>query len=404
MGDLPGRHILTVNTGSSSLKATLYDFGDDERLILSAEVRRIGIPDSQVKIADSDGNILADEIVTLRDHSAALEALCGWLEERGFNKELAAVGHRVVHGGPRYREPQLMSAEMLVALRELIPFDPDHLPQAINAIEFISSAHPDLRQVACFDTAFHRHIPKVAQKYALPQQFYDEGILRYGFHGLSYEYIAQELERLDGALAREKVIVAHLGNGASMAAIRGSKSVDTTMGFTPVEGLVMGTRCGDIDAGALIYFLKEKKMTPEAINTLINKESGLLGISSVSEDVRDLLERESSDPRAAEALQLFCYRAKKYLGAYTAVLGGLDILVFTGGIGENAAPVRERICSGLEFLGIKIDAARNRENAPIVSSDDSRVKVRVAKTNENLMIARHTAKLIRMATGSADCG
>lgn len=386
--------VLTINSGSSTLKAALYDMGQKEEIIVSANFQRIGVPGSRIRITDTSGKILLDHNVDLSNHVAAIRFLFDWFGKHGFNEGLSAVGHRVVHGGPRYREPQLTRPEMLSALHELVPFDPDHLPQTIDAIELVSRAYPALPQVACFDTAFHRQMPRVAQTYALPQRFYNEGILRYGFHGLSYEYVTEQLRRLENERADGRVIVAHLGNGASMAAIEGGKSVDTTMGFTPLEGLVMGTRCGDMDPGALIYLLQEKKMTPEAINTLINKKSGLLGISGISEDMRDLLEREPIDARAAEAIQLFCYRAKKYLGAYAAVLGGIDILVFTGGIGENVAAVRERICSGLEFLGIEVDPARNHANASMISSDDSRVKVRVIKTNENLMIARHTAQII----------
>lgn len=236
-------------------------------------------------------------------------------------------------------------------------------------------------------------MPRVAQICPLPKHYYEEGVLRYGFHGLSYEYILSELPALDGDLASGRVIVAHLGNGASMAAIKGGKSLDTSMGFTPVAGLVMGTRSGDLDPGVLAYLSEEKGMTGSALATLINKQSGLLGISGLSQDMRDLLDQEAVDPDAAIAIALYCYTAKKYIGAYAAILGGLDILVFTAGVGEHAAPIRDRICSGLEFLGIEIDPGRNRSNAPVISSDESRVKVRVMKTNEDLMIARHAARL-----------
>jgi acetate kinase len=389
-----GHRVLTINSGSSSLKAALYQMSDEETLMLSAELSRIGIPDSRMQITDALGATLFARRGDLPDHNAALQALFTWFEQHNSYQRHDAVGHRVVHGGHRYSEPQLITPELLAALRELVPIDPNHLPQALSAIQFVSRAYPALRQVACFDTAFHRQMPRSAQMYALPRHFYDEGIMRYGFHGLSYEYIAQELRILDGASASGRVIIAHLGNGASMAAMQGGKSIDTTMGFTPAEGLVMGSRSGDLDPGALIFLMEEKKMTPQAINALINEQSGLLGVSGISADMRDLLERESTHPHAAEATELFCYRAKKYLGAYVAALGGLDLLVFTGGIGEHAAVVRERICSGLEFLGIKLDSARNRTNASVISSHDSRVTVRVIKTDEELMIARHTVKLI----------
>jgi acetate kinase len=243
--------------------------------------------------------------------------------------------------------------------------------------------------VACFDTAFHDGLPAVARMYAIPRHLYDEGVRRYGFHGLSYEYILKELRLLDGALAEGRVIIAHLGNGASMVALRGGKSVDTSMGFTPLEGLVMGTRSGDVDPGALVYLLEQRKISPEELSQLLNKQSGLLGVSGSSEDMRDLLEKSANDPHAAEAVDLFCYRAKKYIGAYAAALGGLDVLVFAGGIGEHAAPVREKICAGLDFLGIQLDPQRNRSNAPLISRTGAAVKVRVIETNEDLMIVRH---------------
>ena len=393
MTDFQGSRLLTINSGSSSLKAASYEMGEKEPLILAMEVDRIGIPGSHMRITDAHGATLLDQKGDLPDHSAALQAFFTWFEQHDSYQGLDGVGHRIVHGG-HHREPQLITPDLMTALEGLVPIDPDHLPQAISGIRFVSRFYPALQQVACFDTAFHRQMPHVAQMYALPGHFYDEGLLRYGFHGLSYEYIMQELRTLDGGLADGRVIVAHLGNGASMAAIQGGRSIDTTMGFTPTEGLVMGTRSGDIDPGALLFLIEERRMTPQAVNKLINKESGLLGISGTSEDMQDLLERESTDPRAAEAVQLFCYRAKKYLGAYAAALGGLDILVFTGGIGEHAASIRERVCSGLEFLGIKIDSGRNRTHAPVISSDDSRVAVRVFRTDEDLMIARHTKKLI----------
>ncbi len=399
------QRVLTINSGSSSLKAALYWMGEQESLRLSVEVSRIGSSvgsvGSRLRITNAGGATLLDQQNSLPDHNSALHELFAWLTQHEAGQGLDAVGHRIVQGGQRYREPQLITPDLLAALQELTPLDPDHLPQAINGIQFVKRYYPALPQVACFDTAFHRQMPKVARTYALPGHFYDEGIQRYGFHGLSYEYITEDLRTLDGAAADGRVIIAHLGNGASMAAIRGGKSIDTSMGFTPTEGLVMGTRAGDIDPGLLLYLIEEKKMTLEAVRTLINKRAGLLGVSGTSADMRDLLEREATDPRAAEAINLFCYRAKKYLGAYAAALGGVEILVFTGGIGERSATIRERICAGLEFLGIRIDAARNQGNAPVISGDDSRVKVRVIKTNEDLMIARHTIKIIQAGLGAA---
>jgi acetate kinase len=441
MSTSSGKLILTINSGSSSLKMALYGVHDGESLVLSGGAVRLGLPRGRLRITDAQGRALLDREVGAIDHLAAFHELAGCIHQNYPAGSLAAIGHRIVHGGRRFTEPHLVNDEMIQSLEELGAIDPDHTPQAISMIKLAAANFPEVPQVACFDTAFHRHLPRFAQMYALPRQFYDDGILRYGFHGLSYEYICSELARIDGGIflecgdssplshrtptqssgdvgqtsslppessasshsrheaesplpAKSRVVAAHLGNGASMAAILNGTSIDTTMGFSPVSGLVMGTRCGDLDPGAIVHLFEERKMTPEQVNALINKESGLLGVSGSSEDMQDLLKRETTDPHAAEAIQLFCYSAKKYLGAYAAALGGLDTVVFTGGIGENAATIRERICSGLDFLGININAARNNANEPLISADAALVKVRVIKTNEDLMIARHTARLI----------
>jgi acetate kinase len=401
MTDLTNQQVLTLNSGSSSLKAALYLIAEQALLRLSVEVSRIGInpadssSGSRMQITDAHGATLLDRRNDLPDNNAALQELFAWLAQHEAGQRLAAVGHRIVQGGPHYREPQLVTPALLTALQTLTPLDPAHLPQALKGIQFVKHRYPNLPQVVCFDTAFHRQMPKVARMYALPYSLYDEGLQRAGFHGLSYEYIIEQLRALDGAAADGRVIVAHLGNGASMTALREGESVDTSMGFTPTEGLVMGTRAGDVDAGLLLYLIEEKKMTPAEVRTLLNQQAGLLGVSGTSADMRDLLEQEATDPRAAAAIDLFCYRAKKYVGAYAAALGGVEILVFTGGIGERAAAIRARICAGLEFLGIRLDATRNQAHAPVISSDDSRVIVRVIKTNEDLMIARHTSKIIK---------
>jgi acetate kinase len=384
--------ILALNSGSSSLKVSLYAINGKEEALRSVEVRRIGIPGGRIRAVDARGQVLLDEVLDTPDHAAALRSMLAWL--RSQDQPIDAVGHRIVHGGPRYSEPQLVTPELVSVLRDLVPLDPDHLPQAIQAIEVIGKEHPSLPQVACFDTAFHRRMPPVAQRCPLPEKFHHEGVQRYGFHGLSYEYILSELQRLDPELADGRIVIAHLGNGASMAAVRHGQGMDTSMGFTPTAGLLMGTRSGDIDPGVLLYLLEERKMTAAAVSDLLNKKSGLLGVSGISEDMQDLLAREKDDPRAGLAVDLFCYRAKKYLGAYAAALGGLDTVVFTGGIGEHAPQIRERICSGLEFLGLVIDPAANQANAPVISSDSSQVKLRVIKTNEELVIARHTARLV----------
>jgi len=399
MTDHDDARILTINTGSSSLKIALYhvshrDEGTTEELELQAGAARIGAPDSRLHVEDEDGHSLFAHQGALSDHAAALGAFLDWLRGRGDASRPDAVGHRVVFGGSRYREPQLVSDEVVAALRDLVPIDPDHLPQALDAIEATRRAYPAIPEAACFDTAFHRHMPRVARQYALPHEIEDAGVARYGFHGLSYEYVMGELRALDSAAVAGRVVVAHLGNGASMAAVRGGVGIDTTMGFTPTGGLVMGTRSGDLDPGVMLYLLQERDMDAAALSTLVNKRAGMLGVSGTSSDMQDLLDREAGDERAAEAVALFCYSAKKYLGALVAALGGLDALVFTGGIGEHAAPVRERVCAGLGFLGIDIDPARNGANAPVISRDGAPVSVRVIKTNEDLMIARHTYSLM----------
>ncbi len=390
--------VLTINSGSSSLKAALYEMGEPMSLRLSVEVSRLGIHDSRMQITDGSGAILLDQRHDLPDHQAAFQSLFDWLAQHEAGQGITAVGHRVVHGGhggQHHHAPQLVTPELLAALQTLTPLDPEHMPQALKGIEFVTHRYPNLPQVVCFDTDFHRAMPRVARSYALPYSFYDEGIQRYGFHGLSYEYIVEQLRVLDGAAAEGCVIVAHLGNGASMTAIHEGQSVDTSMGFTPAEGLVMGERAGDVDSGLLLYLIEEKKMAPAEVGTLLNQQAGLLGVSGTSADMRDLLAREATDPRAAAAIELFCYRAKKYVGAYAAALGGVEILVFTGGIGERAAAIRARICTGLEFLGIRLDATRNQAHVPVISSDESRVKVRVIKANEDLMIARHTSEIVK---------
>jgi acetate kinase len=392
--------ILTINSGSSSLKLALYEIGRQENLIFAANVNRIGKAVGHIRMTDVGAQHGVITQRSCRNHNEALRVALQLLEEKRLDEQIDATCHRIVHGGARHNAPQLITAQLIGELRELVPIDPDHLPQAIKNIEMVGRKYPDIPQIACFDTAFHRNMPRVAQLCPLPTRYFDEGILRYGFHGISYEYIMSELLVLDRGLADGRVVVAHLGNGASMAAIKGGHSLDTTMGFTPTSGLVMGTRSGDIDPGVLLYLLGRGNMTAERISSLINKQAGLLGVSEMSEDMEDLLAKEETNPRAADAIALFCYRARKYLAAYVAVLGGLDVLVFTAGIGEHAPTIRERICSGLEILGILIDPARNRLNASVISSDHSRVTVRVMKTDENLMLARHAVDVLMKAAES----
>jgi acetate kinase len=371
------------------LKSALYEARDHDELLISIAVDEAGVSGGRLNVTDPSGTTLLDSRVGSGDSNASLEVMFAWLDEHGFLSHLAAAGHRLVHGGPRYRDPQRITPEFLSEIEKLVPLDPDHLPAAIRGIKFIAGKFPDLPQVACFDTAFHSSLPRVARMYALPRNFYDQDIVRYGFHGLSYEYVMGELQTLEGKLASGRVIVAHLGNGASLAAVKDGKSIDTSMGFTPLEGLVMGMRSGDVDPGLLLYLLEQKKMSAKEMSRMLNKESGLLGVSGTSGDMRNLLDKMQQDSRAEEAVDLFCYRAKKYIGAYATVLGGLDVLVFAGGIGENAPTVRKRICDGLDFLGIRLDAPGNEANAPLISSPASGVKVRVIKTNEDLMIVRN---------------
>jgi acetate kinase len=388
------KRILTMNRGSSTLKSTLYEAGNPEAALLSISVDQAGPSGSHLKIAGPAGASLLDSQIAGGDPNAALDAIFTWLGQQGFLSGLAAVGQRLVHGGARYREPQRITPEFLTEIEKLIPLDPDHTPAAIKGIQFIAERMPNLPQIACFDTAFHSSLPTVARMYALPRRLYGQGIVRYGFHGLSYEYVMGELRKLEGNLADGRVIVAHLGSGASIAAIKQGKSTDTSMGFTPLEGLVMATRCGDVDPGILLYLAGNQNIPSNEMSKLLNKESGLFGVSGSSGDMRVLLDKMPRDSAAAEAVDLFCYRAKKYIGAYAAALGGLDVLVFAGGIGEHAPVVRNRICENLGFLGINLDESSNEADAALISSAESQVKVRVIKTNEDLMIVRHVLAIL----------
>ncbi len=390
-----GSHILTINSGSSSIKFSLYVIGESERLVLKGELGRIEVSQGFFQAEDHEGNQLTAQDLDLPDHDAAWKTLFDWLQGHEIGKDLHAVGHRFVHGGMAHVKPQIVSPALIADLKLLRPLAPDHLPHEIKGLEAVHRHYPRLPQVVCFDTAFHRRMPEVAQRYALPEPLFRAGLQRYGFHGLSYEYLTQELEReAEPPEAYGKLIIAHLGNGASLGAIKDGRSLDTTMGLTPAGGLVMGTRVGDLDPGVMLYLLQEKGMSPAAANHLVNHQAGLLGISGISEDMRDLLAQEDTAAGAALAVGIFCYQARKFIGALATVLGGLDTFVFTGGIGENSATIRARICANLEFLGIHLDLDLNNENAPIISQKGSPVTVRVMKTNEELMIARHTRDLL----------
>ena len=394
MSVAPTGRILTLNRGSATLKAALYETSPSVQLQLSISVDRADSPGTRVTVKGSSGALLLDSAVDNKIPDQWLATVFHWLEQHDYLASLTAAGHRFVHGGVRFRNPVRITPGVVTELERLAPLDPDHLPAALRVVRFVTERLPGLPQIGCFDTAFHSSIPKVAQMYALPRRYFDSGILRFGFHGLSYEYIVGELRALEGALAEGRVIVAHLGSGASMVALRQGKSVDTSMGFTPLEGLVMGTRSGDVDAGILFYLLDQGRMSPAELDECLNKRSGLLGVSGSSGDMRDLIEKAPHDQAAAEAVELFCYRAKKYLGAYAAALGGVDLMVFTGGIGEKAALVRWKICENLGFLGIQLDPQRNQANGPVISTSSSPVKVRVIETNEDLTIVRHVLETI----------
>lgn len=387
------QHSLTINTGSSSLKAGVYRYANDPVAVVSATIDRIGSSDGRATIRKADGRILLEEASAVPDHRHALAWLIERLRPPGTDGTITAVGHRVVHGGPRYSAPAIVTADMIAELERLVPIDPEHLPQTIECIDEAGKQLPSAIQVACFDTAFHATMPDVAKHLPLPRSVLSDDTRRYGFHGLSCEYVISELRRSDPSVDSERVVIAHLGNGASITAIREGRSIDTTMGMTPTGGLIMGTRSGDLDPGVLLYLLENRDIGPSELSELLNKQAGLKGISGLSSDMRDLLEQEHDNEHAALAVAMFCYQAGKFVGAMAAALGGVDLLVFTGGIGERAASIRERICDPLGFLGIAIDEIRNSEHAAVISTDDSATTVQVIPTNEDLMIARHVGHL-----------
>jgi acetate kinase len=380
--------ILTINGGSSSIKSALYQIEEPLKRGLNGKVDRIGLSGTNLTFHDPTRKQPESRSLAAADHKSAANFLIDWLEEQNHFASVRAAGHRVVHG-MKHTEPEIVTQELLDELHRISPNDPDHMPREIELIETFRQRHPKLPQVACFDTAFHQTMPRMAKLLPIPRRFDAKGIQRYGFHGLSYAYLIEELARLgDPAATKGRVILAHLGNGASLAAVRDGKSIDTSMGFTPTAGLVMSTRSGDLDPGLAPYLARTEQMTTKQFYEMVNHKSGLLGVSETSSDMRELLAQESHDVRAAEAVALFCYQAKKWIGSFAAALGGLDTLVFAGGIGENAPLVRARICEGLSFLGIELNEARNMETAGVISKDASRATVRVIRTDEELMIAR----------------
>jgi acetate kinase len=379
-----------MNSGSSSLKFALYDMkrGTEARLAEGA-IERIGLKNGTLWTRRPGKQVIKEVHGRFPDHKAAVRKTFTTLQR--FNlPHPAAVGHRLVHGGPDHVAPSEVDGELLDRLRGLVPFAPLHLPCEIQCIEAVAARFSGLPQVACFDTAFHASMPELAQRFPLPRPLWEEGLRRYGFHGLSYEYILDAL----GAAAQGRVIIAHLGNGASLAAVHGGHPLDTTMGFTPTGGLMMGTRCGDVDPGILLYLIEAKGYGPTQIEDLVNHKSGLLGVSEISSDMKTLLEKAGTEPYAAQAIDMFCYQVRKYVGSMAAVLGGVDTLVFTGGIGERAAPVRWRVCHGLSHLGIYLELKKNEIHADTITKPESPCTVRVIPTNEDLIIARHTCRLI----------
>ena len=367
------KRILTINGGSSSLRYALFELRPGPVRVSGGKFERLS-----------------------KDASAATDAMLEKLQAEHGCGTPDAIGHRIVHG-MQHTAPKRINPKLMVQLRKIVPYDPEHMPREIELIKTLQRHFKRTPQVACFDTAFHRSMPRVATLLPIPRRYATRGVQRYGFHGLSFTFLLQQLVRLgDGAASKGRVILAHLGSGASLAAVRDGRCIDTSMGFTPAAGLVMGTRSGDLDPGLMSYLSLAMRMTPKALQTMVNHESGLLGVSATSADVRDLLVRESRDERARDALDLFCYQAKKWIGSFAAALGGVDTLVFAGGVGENAAPIRSRICQGLGFLGLELDAGANTRGADLISSQQSRVAVRIIRTDEEIVIAEQTAQLLEL--------
>ncbi|MEQ8696718.1 MAG: acetate/propionate family kinase [Bauldia litoralis] len=396
--------ILVINSGSSSIKFALFGPASAEPVRRwSGSLERIGFDDGRFVVRAADGTALIDETGAIPGHAAALDLLLDWIGNSGTDMALIAVGHRVVHGGEACDCPHFVTPALEARLTRLVPLAPLHQPHNLRGITAIGRRRPDLPQVACFDTAFHNDLPRVARLTGLPRRFEEDGIRRYGFHGLSYEYVVGNLRRQEGdGAANERIIAAHLGNGASMAAIRNGRSVETSMGFSTLAGLPMGTRPGDLDPGIVLHLLLERKMTPDEVQQMLYRESGLLGLSGLSRNMADLLARRDV-PEAAEAIGFFCHHARRHLAGLAAALGGVDRVIFTGGIGANSAEIRARTCDGLGFLGLALDAERNAAHERVVSSDGSAVLIQAFQTDEELVIARHTRDLLgaQSVTGRA---
>ncbi|MFL6738852.1 MAG: acetate/propionate family kinase [Sphingomicrobium sp.] len=386
--------IAVVNAGSSSVKFAFYDSEGDQPLLLKGQVEQIGVAPSL-----SASNPAGEEVSSLSwpaegfGHAQAMAAILEVAREQLAGSTVKGVGHRVVHGGTNFTGPVEVTAEIIAELEKLAPLAPLHQPHNLGPIKAIAQNRPDVRQVACFDTAFHQSQPHLAQAYALPRELSDSGIRRYGFHGLSYEYVSGRLAEISSDHGGKRIVIAHLGNGASLCAVHEGRSVATTMGFTAVEGLVMGTRCGSIDPGVLIYLMDEHGMDARALESLIYKKSGLLGVSGISSDMRSL--RGSDDPKAREAIELFIYRIVREIGSLSAALGGLEGLVFTGGIGQRDLKTRQEVVAGCAWLGADLDEQRNAAGEGLISSDYSKIPIWVLPTDEERVIARHTAALVQ---------
>ncbi|MGI8401137.1 MAG: acetate/propionate family kinase [Gemmatimonadaceae bacterium] len=390
--------ILVLNVGSSTLKFGLFPIEEGDEPFLHGVLEYGGSAGGQFRVVDTRG-AKSESRQVKADRGSAVPELLRYLDRTSQFGSVRAVGHRLVHGGSKLRDPVRIDARVRALLEEVVPLAPDHLPTELGAIDDVSRFSPSMAQVACFDTAFHSEIPRVARLFGLPRSLSESGVVRYGFHGLSYEYVADILGRHGDLPAR--TIIAHLGSGASITALRNGVSVDTSMGLTPTGGMVMSTRSGDLDPGVVLYLLRSAGLSADDVDDAVKRSGGLLGISGSSSDVRELLAASSTDPRAEEAIAVFCYQAKKFIGAYAAVLGGIDALVFTGGIGERSDVVRTRVCEGLGHLGLELDAKLNRESAPTISAARSKVTVRTIRTNEEAMIARHTRSAIQGALGAS---
>ena len=388
-------NILILNGGSSSIKFALFAAAPKLRIKMQGQIERIGTPAAMLSTQEGEHEAHVTRPVAAADYASAVKLLIGWIDQKDIDDTLIAVGHRIVHVGANFHQLQRLTSKLTAELQQLAPLDSQHMPGEISLADAFQQRFPKVPQIACFDTAFHHDLPRFARMLPIPRRYEAQGVRRYGFHGPSYEFLMNELNHVDGvAAARGRSILAHLGNDASLAAVSGGKPVDTSMGFTPTAGVLMGTRSGDLDPGLVEYLARTEKIDAKAFDEMVNFKSGLLGVSETSADMRDLLKIEADDARAADAIALFCYQVKKTIGAYAAAMGGLDRLVFSGGIGEKAPVVRARICDELGFLGIELDAARNEKDANLISADGGRVKMRVIRTNEELVIARSVCNVL----------